>query len=513
MVRTTTSSKLSLSLKQNFSVGLLASVWSAILGFAMVPIYLKYLGIESYGLIGFFTTTLAILSLLDMGLAPTINREVARFTALGESHKAAKLLHTLSVVYWSMAFFIIIMIVVLAPYIAEYWLKSKQFTSQTITYVIMLMGLVAASRWPVGLYQGALMGAQRQAVSSYVNIIMSTFSSLGTFMVLALLSPTIEAFFIFQACVGIMYAIAIRWITWRIIGRLSSIKFDITELKRVWRFSAGMGAVSVISLILTQLDKVLLSNMVGLVEFGHYALATVVVSSLAILFMPVFNVIYPRFSALVATGELDKLSQAYRLVTRLLATVLFPIAMLLVSCSQELVLIWTGNAEIAKNVAPIISLLAIASALHGVIYIAYALQLAFGLARLVLTISIILLTILFPLIIIFVLKYGVLGGALALLLLHMLSLFFGTWLTHRSVLKGLWGRWLFQDVGIPLAISAVLGVASYLITKSMNNAVYLKLTIGLISALVAVSASVLLTPQFRMAVLNTLKRDKVIKPI
>lgn len=499
-----------MSLKQNLSVGLLASVWGAILGFVMIPIYIKYLGIESYGLIGFFATLLAILSLFDMGLSPTINREVARFSALGELHRAAKLLHTLSVVYWFMAFFIIILIVVLAPYIAQYWLKSKQFTSQTITFAIMLMGLVAASRGPIVLYQGALMGAQRQAVSSYVNIVMSTFSSLGTFIVLAFVSPTIEAFFIFQACIGIMHAVAMRWVTWQIIGRLISIKFDIAELKRIWRFSAGMGAVSVISLILTQLDKVLLSNMVGLVEFSHYALASVVVSSLAILFMPLFNVIYPRFSALVATGELDRLAQAYRSVTRLLATVLFPTAMLLVNYSHELVLIWTGNAEIAKNVAPIISLLAIASALHGVIHITYALQLAFGLTRLMLKISIILLTILFPLIIIFVLKYGVLGGALALLFLHILSLSFGTWFTHRRVLKGLWTKWLFQDIGIPLAISVALGVTSYLITKSMNNAVYLKLTIGLTFALVAVSVSVLLTPQLRMAVLSALERNKII---
>ena len=229
--------------------------------------------------------------------------------------------------------------------------------------------------------------------------------------------------------------------------------------------------------------------------------------------MPLFNVIYPRFSALVATGELDRLTQGYCFITRLLATVLFPSAMLLVNYSQELVLVWTGNAEIAKNVAPIISLLESEYALHGVIYIAYALQLAFGLVRLILTINTITLTILFPLIIIFVVKYGALGGALGLLLIHMLSVFFGTWLTHRRVLKGLWSKWLFQDVGIPLAISIVTGVVSYLITKSMNNAVYLKLTIGLISVLVAVSVSILLTPQFRMVVLSILNGNKIIEPI
>lgn len=499
-----------MTLKRNFAVGLLASVWSAILGLAMVPLYLKYLGMESYGLIGFFTTTLAILSLLDMGLSPTINREVARFSALGEQNKAAKLLHTLSIVYWFMALFIVVVIIIVAPYISEHWLKSEQLDSNTISSVIMLMGLVAACRWPIGLYQGALMGAQRQAVSSTINIIMSTLGSFGAFIVLAFISPTIQAFFIFQAFSGIIYAISMRFAAWRIIGRISSMKFDLNEFKRIWRFSAGMGAISIVGLVLTQLDKVMLSKMVSLAEFGHYALATVAVSSLAILIMPLFNVVYPRLSALVATGDKEKLTNTYLLATRLLATVLFPIAMLLVIYSEDLVFIWTGRSEVAKSVAPVISLLAIGSALHGVMYMTYALQLAHGLARLALTISIILVIILFPLIIIFVLKFGALGGAMAWLLLHILYLFLGTWLTHRKVLKGLGQRWLFIDVGIPLLISVVIGAASYQLTQSMTNTIYLKLTIGLISALVAVVFSVLITPQLRLAILNIVRNQKII---
>ena len=70
-----------MSLRRNLLAGLANSVWSALVSLAVVPFYLKYLGIEAYGLIGFFVTTQAILSLLDMGMAPTINREVALCSA------------------------------------------------------------------------------------------------------------------------------------------------------------------------------------------------------------------------------------------------------------------------------------------------------------------------------------------------------------------------------------------------------------------------------------------------
>jgi len=53
---------------------------------AFVPLYIKYLGIEAYGLIGVFAILQAWLRLLDMGMKPAINREMARFT--GGAHNA-----------------------------------------------------------------------------------------------------------------------------------------------------------------------------------------------------------------------------------------------------------------------------------------------------------------------------------------------------------------------------------------------------------------------------------------
>ena len=165
--------------------GLANSVWSALIGLTAVPFYLKYLGIEAYGLIGFFVTTQAVLSLLDMGMAPTINREVARCSAVGNLKEAGKLLHTLAVVYWCMAGAIALVILALAPLIAGYWLQSKQLSPDTISHAMLLMGLVVACRWPIGLYQGALIGAQRMTVSSAINMVMVTIGSLGAVMVLA----------------------------------------------------------------------------------------------------------------------------------------------------------------------------------------------------------------------------------------------------------------------------------------------------------------------------------------
>ena len=446
---------------RNLLAGLASSIWSALIGLAVVPFYLKYLGIEAYGLIGFFVTTQALLQLLDMGMAPTINREVARCSASGNLQEAGKLLHTLAVVYWGMAGAIALLILVLAPWIAEYWLQSKQLSSQAISHAVMLMGLVVACRWPIGLYQGALIGAQRLTVSSGISIVMASIGSIGGVAVLALISPTIEAFFIWQACVGFVYAITIRAAAWRIIGKTKQNSFDIDKLKSVWRFTAGMSAIGLTALVFTQLDKVILSKMLGLEEFGHYMLATVVVSGLFVLVGPLFNVMYPRFSALVVTGDTKKIIDLYRLGTRTLAALLFPIAMVLAVFSEDLMLVWTGNPSLASSVAPIISILVIGSALNGVMYFPYALQLAYGMTWIPLMINVVLMCFLVPLLIYLAQAYGAMGGAMAWLMAEVTYVIVGPWLTHRYILNGLGSKWFFQDVGMPLAVSSLFGAVGH----------------------------------------------------
>lgn len=441
---------------RNLLAGLANSVWSALIGLAAVPFYLKYLGIEAYGLIGFFVTTQAVLSLLDMGMAPTINREVARCSASGNLKEAGKLLHTLAVVYWSMAGAIALLILALGPLIAGYWLQSKQLSPQTISHAVMLMGLVVACRWPIGLYQGALIGAQRVTVSSGINMVMATLGSLGAVAVLAFVSPTIEAFFIWQACIGFAYAFTIRAAAWRVIGRAEQFRFDTDKLKSVWRFTAGMTGVSISAVILMQLDKVLLSKMLSLEDFGRYALAGVVASGLYILLTPTFNVIYPRLSALVAAGETEMLINLYRSGTRLLLAALFPIAGVAALLSEQILFLWIGDSVVASTTGPVVSLFLIGTALNGVMHFPYALQLAYGLTRLPLKINTILVVVMIPTTTFLASKYGAVGGAGAWAILNGIYLLVGTMLTHRYLLKGVGVKWILQDVGIPLGATVLI---------------------------------------------------------
>ena len=65
------------SVRINVIANYLGQGWVALMGLAFVPIYIKYLGMEAYGLIGIFAVLQVSLTVLDMGMAPTLNREMA----------------------------------------------------------------------------------------------------------------------------------------------------------------------------------------------------------------------------------------------------------------------------------------------------------------------------------------------------------------------------------------------------------------------------------------------------
>ena len=134
-------------------------------------------------------------------------------------------------------------------------------------------------------------------------------------------------------------------------------------------------------MILTQMDKVVLSKLLTLEEFGGYTLAGLLASGLLVLLTPTFNTIYPRLSALVANGNNGELIDLYRTGTQLLSGIIFPVAIVVAFFSQDLIYVWTGDLDLALSVAPIVSLLIIGTSINGVMIFPYALQLAYGLTR------------------------------------------------------------------------------------------------------------------------------------
>src|SRR5437899_12834415 len=69
------------SLRRDIAVNYASQVYVALIGIAMVPLYLKYMGIEAWGLVGFFAMVQAWSHVLALGLSQTLARAGAKLNA------------------------------------------------------------------------------------------------------------------------------------------------------------------------------------------------------------------------------------------------------------------------------------------------------------------------------------------------------------------------------------------------------------------------------------------------
>ena len=186
-------------IKKNISANFAGSIWQTLMGFVFVPFYIKFMGIESYGLIGIFATLQIIFGLLDVGLGSALTREMARLSVLPHKEQEMhNLVRTLETLYWSIAVFVGIIVVSLSPFIANHWVKAGQLSIETIEQALLIMGFIMVFQMPIGFYSGGLMGLQKQVLLNVINVCMSTLRGFGAVLFLWLVSPTIQAFLLWQ---------------------------------------------------------------------------------------------------------------------------------------------------------------------------------------------------------------------------------------------------------------------------------------------------------------------------
>lgn len=479
---------------RNLAAGIGGSAWAAVVGIATVPIYIRYLGMESYGLIGFFTAMQGIAQILDLGLAPTISREVARCQATGALDEARALHRTLAYVYWATAVLIAIGVALASPTIGAHWLNAHALSPAAVVQAVALMGVIIAVRWPLGLYLGALQGSNRLARASLIAAIALTAGSFGAIAVLAFVSPTIEAFFLWQAGVSLVHIYAIRRAAWGALGGRARARFDPIALRRIWRFAAGMGVVALLGMLFSQLDKLLLSKLVGLDEVGRYTLAGLAGSSLQLLVRPVISVVNPRLAGLVALEDTAGVLKLYLNGTRLLLALLFPLALFVGVFAVDLVTVWTGNATLALRIAPVVRLLLLGFALNSAMYFPYSIQLAYGRSRLPAIVVTTLIVGFVPLLWLLATRYGALGAAGAWAVLNIVYVPFGTWITHRELLRGHGLAWLLGSVMRPLVVVAPVFAAGAWALDALNAGLWPRLFAGTLLMTLAAGLALFTTP-------------------
>jgi len=439
------------SLKHNIIANYIGRAWTSILGLLLIPTYLKFLGIEAYGLVGFYMALSSVVGILDLGIGGTINRELARLAARDDfAVEQRDVVRTLEIIYWGLAVFAGGAVFLLASYIAHNWIKAENLDPASILKGIQLMGIAIAFQFPMSLYQGGLMGLQRQVFFNVILIVTGTLRGLGAILILWLVSPTIEAFLAWQVLASIVGSVAFFVALWCSLPKHRQLpRFRGNILLGVWKYAAAISANAIVGIVLTQLDKVLLSKMLSLEMFGYYSLAATVGSAIWMIILPFNSAIFPRFVQLHEATQTEELRLFFHRASQFLSLALFPVCALIIFFSSEILTLWLNDPAVVRQCHLIVSLLVFGTMLNGIASVPGYSATAFGWPQLITYTNAIQAFVIIPLIIGMVYFFKEVGAAVAMVFLNSIFVIFMVPIFFRRYLNEERKKWYLYDVAVP----------------------------------------------------------------
>jgi len=464
---------------QNIIANYIGRAWSFISVFIFVPFYLKLLGSEAFGIVSFFAVVLGFLAIADAGLTATLNREFARADRT-LSYKA-NMLKTIEIIYIGICLTVVLGMWFFAPLIATNWLHAGNIPTQDVVFYVRLIGVGVAFQLVTALYQGGLMGLQKQVLANGLLVGHGVLRS-GLVLLPLYFFPSLSTFFFWQIGVTIIYLVVLRVFVKREVRTEEKAVFSKAVLVDVKGFAAGMFLISVLSATLMQTDRLVVSGLFSLSEFGFYSLAGMFSQIPFMLVLPIGLAILPQLTQRISAGDFPNAMILFRKTTFIVVAIASFVAFFLIAYTPEILMLWTQNTDLVSTVSRVAQILCLGVLFQATQLMPYYLGIANGHTKTNIILGFCSVVFLVPALFISIAHFGLFGAGIPWLIMSVITFIALGYIILRKFANKMFKTWFFSDTLVPLVIALLAVGTVYLATLHMPKG-WLVLVYGLIAAI------------------------------
>lgn len=485
-----------MSLKNNIVASYTSQIYLIFISIAILPIYIKYMGPEAYGLVGFFAMLQGLFNLLDFGLTPTISRQTAQYNAGVETAlNFRRLFRALSLIFTVIAILGGSALYILDNYIATHWLKLDNLNIDDVLFCLEVMAICVALRWMTGLYRGVISGFEHIVWLSIVNSIIATLRFPGVLLYMYYFGFTIKSFFVFQLIIALIEFLVLSVKSFWLLPKISTQEFigwSIKPVKPLLGFALTIAVTSSIWVLVTQLDKLVLSGILPLSDYGYFTLAVLVAGGVLQLSAPISSPIMPRLARLHAEAKYKQMVQTYLDATQFIAIIVVTSGIVLAGLAKPVLYAWTGDMDLTIKTAPVLMLYALGNALLSLVAFPYYLQYAKGNLKYHFIGNLLLIIALIPSIIWAAKKYGAVGAGWIWLITQAIYLIFWVSYVHSKIEPNINLAWFKSFLPSLISVSLfVLLISNWVDCSGDRRMILLKIIIvSMLSVVIAMLSSI-----------------------
>lgn len=335
-----------------------------------IPVLLKTLGTEKFGLLNLAWIIIGYFGFFDLGVGRALTKIVAEKIGANSFSDIPVFFWTSIFFMMTFSFFLSVLLYLISNKIVFNYLKIPQgLQEETLLAFYLLIFSIPIVSTTAGM-KGFFEAYQRFDVVNIIRVALG----ISSFLV-----PVIVIFFtqsLFWIVLSLVFIRIVIWIVYLIQSfNLNNeirkkVSFDLNVVKQIFKLSSWMTVSNFTVPLIVYLDRILIASLVSSAAVAYYSTPYEVITKLLIIPSALTAVLFPTFAANYlrdSAGTIRLSAKAMKYIFILL----LPVILAVVIFSFELLSFWLGN-EFAQNSYIILQLLSIGILFNSIGYIPFS---------------------------------------------------------------------------------------------------------------------------------------------
>lgn len=362
---------------RNWILNLAGQAAPLLIGLLTIPLLLRSLGVESFGILSIIWAVLGYAGQFDFGLGRATTKYVAECVGRNDSGNLPGLFWTSLLSQVVFGVLAAGMLAAITPTLTQRVLNISPVRAAEMESVLLILAcslpLVIASN----SLRGTLEALQQFAVINYVKVPANASVVLlplaGIFFGLRL--PGIVILLVVaRLLTGLVYLIFCFKFVPSLRGRLA---FDAKFIRPLFSYGGWVTISNLIGPLLTYVDRFFVGSILSMSAVGYYAVPYEIAIRVCLVPQSLLATVFPAFSSLQARKSQTQLEDLYVRSLKSILLLSGPVLLTIASFAREILSVWLGP-DFAVTSASTLQILALGVLINSISFVPFGLLQGLG---------------------------------------------------------------------------------------------------------------------------------------
>jgi O-antigen/teichoic acid export membrane protein len=387
-------------------VGQVAPLIAAVIS---IPLLIKGLGVDRFGILTIAWMLIGYFSLFDLGIGRALTQIISEKLAKNDEAAIPPLMWTGLTVMFVLGLIASLLIVGLSDWIIYSGLKIPVYlqaeTKRSLSVLAPSIPLVLLA---TGL-RGILEAKHEFKAVNLVRVPLGVLMFVAPLCVLPF-SNSLVAVFFSLLLVRLATLIAFLYLCYRSMENFTIFILSKSVIPELLRFGGWMTVSNIVSPIMVQMDRFVIGMMLSMAAVAYYATPYEMITKLLVIPAAISGVCFPQFARLTAQKNVKDAMELYWRSCKYILFLLLPMIIFLVIFAGWILHLWLG-VNFSNDSTRVFQILAVGVLMNGLAAIPFAFLQGGGRSDLTAKIHVCELVVYLPLLFFSVSKFGIIGAA------------------------------------------------------------------------------------------------------